>query len=486
LKALKTFKRIVVVVPVVFTITCTKDVGRKQIPATEHLYPEAVANIINKCSTSGCHNSKSKDAAAGLNLETWNDLFKGGRGGAVVIPYRPDYSTLMFYVNSYSQFGTIQLSPRMPVDGEALNADEVKVLYDWIRAGAPNSKNEIKFADNPQRKKFYAANQGCDVVAVFDAASMLAMRYVDVGETRGTEAPHMLRVSPDNQFWCTCFITGGLFMKYSCATNSLVGKSNLGFGAWNTFAITSDSKRAYAVDWSSPGKIAEIDLTAMTRTIYPGYNYPHGSALSDDDKTLYVTSQQGNYLYKFDVTDMSNPKQVVLEKEAVASDFPAMDAHDIIFSPDRSRYFVTCQGSNDVRVIQTSNDSLIAIIPTGLLPQEMTISASVPYLFVSCMEDTTSGALQLSSICVINYKSNTIVKTIYAGYQSHGLAIDEENKRVYVSNRNIFSTGPAPHHQGICAGRNGYITAIDLNTLKMIEGFKAEVSIDPYSLGITH
>lgn len=466
---------------------CTKDVGKLKVPVEEHQYPEAIANIIlNKCSTSGCHNETSKDAAAGLNLQTWDKLFEGSRGGSVVIPFRPDFSTFIFYTNSYTEFGKIQLSPKMPVNGNQLSKEEMKTLFDWVKSGAPNANGLVKFSDDPSRKKFYTANQGCDVVTVFDAQTMLAMRYVDVGETRGTEAPHMVRVAPDNQHWYASFIAGGYFLKYRTSDNVQVGKVNLGVGSWNTFAISSDSKTAYVIDWNSPGKIATVNLVSMTSTVSLGYNFPHGSALNKTDDILYVTSQYGNYIYKFPVNDFSNYKEVTLDNSNSPVQIPSLDPHEIIFSPDYSKYFLTCQGSNEVRVMKTSNDSLLAVIPTGEFPQEMSISKTTPYLFVSCMEDTTSNAKQLSSIMIINYQTHAIVKSLYAGYQSHGVAVDDQNKRVYISNRNIFSTGPLPHHQGVCSGRNGYISAIDLNTLQVIQTYKSEVSIDPYGLGITH
>jgi len=471
----------------IFISSCTKDVGRVKLDPTEHLYPEQVANIlITKCATSGCHNSKSKEAAAGLNLETWNTLFEGGKGGAVVIPYRTDFSTLLYYTNSYNQFGTIQLLPKMPLNGDSLTTSEIKVLFDWIKSGAPNSKGEIKFGNEPERKKLYVANQGCDVVTVFDAKTMLAARYVDVGETRAIEAPHMIRVSPDNKHWYTSFIGGGFFQKHTTTDNTLVGRVNLGFGSWNTFAISSDSKTAYVIDWSSSGKIAVVDLDAMTSTVHLGFVFPHGSALSKNDSVLYVTSQMGNFIYKINFNDFSNPKSVTLNNTTNPNFSSDLDPHEIIFSPDESNYFVTCQASNEVRVMQTSNDSLLAVIPTGKFPQEMSISKTYPYLFVSCMEDNNSNEQELSSVLVINYQTFKVVKSIYAGYQSHGVAVDDEHKRVYVANRNILSTGPSPHHQGVCSGRNGYVTAISLITLEPIKQIKAEVSIDPYGIGITH
>ncbi len=467
--------------------TCTKDVGKLQSSVKEHHYPEQIANIIlNKCATSGCHNQISKDAAAGLNLETWNTLFEGSRGGAVVIPYRTDFSTLLFYTNSYSQFGNIQLLPKMPINQQQLSATELKLLFDWIQSGAPDANGNIKFGDNLNRKKFYVTNQGCDVVSVFDAQSMLAMRCVNVGETPAIEAPHMIKVSPDNQHWYVSFIGSGIFQKYKTIDNSLAGKVNLGVGSWNTFVFSSDSKTAYVIDWSSFGKIAVVDLNAMTVTTHFGFNYPHGSALNKTDNYLYVTSQNGNYIYKLDVNNFSSPKQITLDNSHIPLDIPSLNAHEIQFTPNGEKYFVTCQDSNQVRVMQTSNDSLLAIIPVGIFPQEMSISNTTPYLFVSCMNDKTSNPQQLGSIYIINYITHSVVKSLYAGYQPHGVVVDDINKRVYVGNRNVLSSGPTPHHQGVCAGRNGYITAINLNTLEMIKDYKAEVSIDPYGLGITH
>jgi hypothetical protein len=66
------------------------------------------------------------------------------------------------------------------------------------------------------------------------------------------------------------------------------------------------------------------------------------------------------------------------------------------------------------------------------------------------------------------------------------LMVDEQNGRVYVTNRNVASGGPAPHHASLCDGQNGYVTAIDLNTLQLVPGFRAEVSVDPYGYSITN
>jgi len=159
--------------------------------------------------------------------------------------------------------------------------------------------------------------------------------------------------------------------------------------------------------------------------------------------------------------------------------------HEIEFNPEKTHYFVTCEGTRDVRILDESNDSVIAKIQTGLKPQELTFSTNdnYPYLFVSCMEDDQFAPL-IGSVSVINLNDMVLEKSIYTGFQPHGLAADNQNNVVYVANRNANPTGPAPHHQTDCAGRNGNITIIDMKTLELIQGYKAEISVDPYFVDV--
>jgi DNA-binding beta-propeller fold protein YncE len=463
--------------------SCKKDKSDPEPIAVDTKYPAGIEAIIKtKCAVSGCHNDISKDAAAGLSMETWDKLFEGGRGGAAVIPYSSDFSTLFYYINTDSTLG-LTLEPTMPVNSPPLSQVEVLTIKNWIDQGAPNRDGFVKFSDNPTRKKFYVANQGCDVVTVFDANSMLAMRVKSVGNTSIIESPHMIKVSHDNQFWFTCFLGGTTFQKYSTADNSLVSEAQIGTGSWNTYALSPDGLFAYLIDFTG-GKIEIVDLTTMSVSNLPGLNFPHGVSLNNAGDTLYVTEQIGSSLTKFPVNDLLNNETISMVQNIPASG--ALQIHEIAFTPDGNKYFVTCQNTNEVRAIMTSNDSVVAAISVPEFPQEMAFTENFPYLFVSCMEAGNPDPQKKSYISVINYQTNTLIKTIYAGYQSHGIAVDEINNRVYVTNRNVNSNGPAPHHSSVCGGRNGNITAIDLNTLELVPGFKTEVSVDPYGIGITY
>lgn len=451
-------------------------------------YPDDVGKIIvNNCATAGCHNERSKGAAGGLSMETWEKLFEGGNGSACVIPFRYDYSTFFSYINTYHDLG-VMLVPTMPYNKPALSRESVTLLRDWINAGAPNKEGQIKFADDPNRKKFYVTNQGCDVVTVFDQQTLLPMRYINVGSTLGIESPHMVRVSPDGEYWYVIFLAGNYLEKYRTIDDSFAGKALIGPGYWNTFVISSDSKTAYCVDLSANAKITTVNLSSMTASSIKGFVYPHGSALNNTNDILYVTQQtNSSKLYKIPVADFSSYSEINLYTTAPSK---YLNSHELRFTPDGSKYFVTCQGTSEVRAFETATDALLAIIPVGAMPSELSFSKTTNHLFVTCMEDTLTFPGKRGSVVIIDYENNALEKLIYTGHQPHGIEVDDERKLVYVVNRNATTDGPAPHHTNECGGRNGNVSFIDLNTLDMITSGssteKVEVSVDPYSVSIRH
>lgn len=470
---------IVVTLSVVLLTTCRKDVG-----VTGNGYPPEVSRILAaKCAVPGCHTDQSKEGAAGLSLETWDDLFAGDRNGAVCIPYRHDYSTIFLFCNTDTTLGPVN-SPTMPLNGTPLSKEEIMTLIDWIDKGAPRSDGYIAFSDDAQRKKVYVTNQGCDVVTVFDAATQLQMRYYNVGISSGVESPHMVKVSPDKKHWYAIFSNAGtVIQKYRCSDDQKVGEVTLPSGSWNTFSISADSKYAYVVDWYLDARVAHVDIENMALvSVWSGqllYPDAHGAAINPGGDTLYLTSQGGSFIMKVPVADPGTVDTVQL-----ASSGPILSVHEIAFTPDGSHYFVTCQNGDQVRVLRTSDDAQVAVIPVGDYPSEMSFSKTKPYLFVTCEWDESPPQTNRGSVAVINYNTFALVKNIRVNMsEPHGIAVDDAHGLVYVANRNI-SAGEPPHHTTTCDGVNGFISFIDLNTLNSISGKRIEVAVDPYSIAV--
>ncbi len=72
--------------------------------------------------------------ASGLDLRSYDNLMKGTRHGAIVVPGNPVASTLMVLID-----GRADKSIRMPHNERPLLKPQVEIIRDWIRQGAQNN-----------------------------------------------------------------------------------------------------------------------------------------------------------------------------------------------------------------------------------------------------------------------------------------------------------------------------------------------------------
>jgi DNA-binding beta-propeller fold protein YncE len=293
----------------------------------------------------------------------------------------------------------------------------------------------------------------------------------------------MIRVSPDGNYWYVVFVGNSILQKFRTSDDQLVGEVNLGPQQnWNTITISDDSKKGYCMAWPN-GNISVVNLENLQVIHYfsNAFLNGHGTALNHTNDTLYVTSQTGNFIFKIDTGFSSVPLQIRLDPTQAPSSVSSLDPHEIIFSSDGTKYFVSCQNSNEVRVFSSIGDNLLQVISTGVYPLEMVKSNLTNKLYVSCENDPNVNPKIKGSVTVIDM--NTFVGTNYkVGYEPHGIAIDDINGYLIVASRNINITGPTPHHSGVC-GRNGFINYFNILTMELLNK-KTEVAADPYSITI--
>jgi YVTN family beta-propeller protein len=479
----------IVCIALVCCISCTHE--SKVLDPTGSNYPKEVAAIfLNKCATSGCHNNSSYVNADEFNLSTWDNLFKGSTTGSAVIPYRPDFSSLCFFTNTDSSLG-ITLQPTMPYNTAPLSKSEYLRLKDWIAAGAPDAKGNIKFADDTARSKYYVTNRLCNVVTIIDAASRLQMRYIDVGDNVSAKYPYCIKVAPDKKNWYISFFAQtNIVQQYNATNDKYAGDINLGAGTWTSFAISSDSKHGWFVDNSMHGQVAYVDLenrsVLATYTFGGNFKYPTGIALDEHLNKLYVGVLNGNFLYRIDITDPLNPliHEMPIDGTGIVNYQTSIDPVELIADEQSNRCYIACIATGEIRVLDMQQDSVIAKIPLGSVPAFMGFSAATQKLFVSCPDDVNSFAGNRGAVAVIDAGNNTVIKRINTGYQPYGIAVDDVRGVVTVVNANISSGGPASHHVSGCGKKNGNVTFIDLHTMELVPHKQLEVTVFPFGAAV--
>lgn len=454
-------------------------------------YPEDIAGILRQtCATSGCHDAVSAEGAAGLNLATWTDLFRGSRGGSPVVPYSPDMSYLLYSVNNDSTLGPT-LSPTMPLNQPSITRQDYDRLRQWIRMGAPNARGEEPFPPTTERRKWYIGHQDCDDVAVFDAESRQIMRYIPVGTRPGiSELVNDVKVAPNGEDWFVVFIgTNSFIERYSTLTDEKVAEIPIGHYFWNTMAFSPDSRFAFvASDYWRRLAVIDLEQNALVGNTIAFGQKVLGPAVHPTQRKLYLAQPIAEQLFVLDYDSAGNitaQRQMDLVQYIPSTNGEVLQPRHVEISPDGARIFVACAYSQELRVYDGSTEALLEVIPMPDAPGRLAYSPAYDRLFVSCPEDLASwgGApKQRGSVVVVNTQSLQIETTIYAGYQSDAMLVDEASGVLVVLNRNTDTDGPAPHHASTCGDKNGYATLIDLQTLEVVEDYKPELLANPITV----
>jgi mono/diheme cytochrome c family protein len=101
------------------------DAPKADEAATAVTYAQ-VAPIFEK-SCINCHGVKA--TKGDVNLTSYAAAMKGGEHGPIIVAGKPEESSIVSFIRG-------KVKPRMPMGGAPLPEDQIKLIEDWIRAGA--------------------------------------------------------------------------------------------------------------------------------------------------------------------------------------------------------------------------------------------------------------------------------------------------------------------------------------------------------------
>ena len=190
--------------------------------------------------------------------------------------------------------------------------------------------------------------------------------------------------------------------------NTIVGSFTEGGNFVETgLAISPDGKRLYISD-GTDNDVLVVNASDYTKIadIKIGYN-PHGIVLSPDGSRLYVpTGIESIYNPPVGIND--NLTVVNTANDAILATIPVGEGpYNVVLNSDGSRAYVANSISNSVSVINTINYSIVTTIPVGKGPAGLSSTADGSEIFVT--NDLSND------VNVINTKINSVAATISIG-----------------------------------------------------------------------
>lgn len=100
---------------------------------------------------------------------------------------------------------------------------------------------------------------------------------------------------------------------------------------------------------------------------------------------------------------------------------------ELLYSPDGTRLYVLCQGTDEVRVLNAATYAPLTSIPVGHIPRGMSLSHDGSHLYVANTWD--------DSVSKIDTALSAVVSTWHVGSEPSSVVPDNAGKYLYVANR---------------------------------------------------
>ena len=279
------------------------------------------------------------------------------------------------------------------------------------------------------------ADEGASAVSVIDATSFKRTGSIPVGQ-----GPHNVQVSPDGKWvWVTnngdppkaaetmpaekmpkaehwAMAGAGAVWAIDAATGAVVARVLV--GKHPAHVVASDGRTAYITN-GGDNTVSVLDTTAQRVIgVIPVGASPHGLR---DGKQVWVANLKGGTV---SVIDTQTRKQIA--RIAVGKG-PAQ----VGFTPDGRLGFVSLSEENRVAVIDPASRQVVRKVSVGTVPIQVYATPDSRLLLVANQGTPEKPGKTVSFIDLGTFKA---VATIETGPGAHGVVIDRDGRRAFVTN----------------------------------------------------
>ena len=188
--------------------------------------------------------------------------------------------------------------------------------------------------------------------------------------------------------------------------------------------------------------VIDASTTTVKRNVSVEARSPHGIALSPDGQTLWVASNEASHFFRIE-TSLINQDDYKPDVFKLGSNVPDSytindmfyNALELELSSDNSKLFITCSGSDEVRVFDTTTGDSLATYDLSSQPWHLAISADAQAVYT-----TNRGAATVSKIDLANGIVSVLTDSLLA--LPHGCVLSPDESELIVTasggNRIVF------------------------------------------------
>ncbi len=287
--------------------------------------------------------------------------------------------------------------------------------------------------------KVYVADEEASTISVIDAVSFTKIGSIPVGQ-----GPHNVQVAPDGKLvWVTnngepgkaaeqpahqgmpksehgAMAGAGAVWAIDTSTDAVVAKVPVGKHPAHV-VVAPDGRYAYVTN-GGDNSVSVVDTSALrvVATIPAGAS-PHGIRISPDGKQAWVANLKGGTV---SVIDTQTRKQIA--RIAVGRG-PAQ----VGFTSDGRLGFVSLSQENRVAVIDALSRKPIRKVAVGTVPIQLYATPDSRWLLVANQGTREKPG---NSVSMIDLQTFMAVATIETGPGAHGVVIDNDGRRAFVTN----------------------------------------------------
>jgi uncharacterized protein (TIGR03437 family) len=287
------------------------------------------------------------------------------------------------------------------------NLSVIDTSSNTLVATVPLGTQPNSVALMPDGSRAYVTNGGGDVWVLSTSTNAVLAKVVVGGYPTG------IAITPDGTRAYVTKANANAVAVIDTSSNTVIATMNAGTAPGGV-AITPDGKHAYVASIGT-NSVLVIDTSsnAVTATVGLGNVGPVGVAITPDGSRVYVLDAGGN-LTVIGTSSNSVAATVTLPGNEISP-------FGVAISPDGTRAYVTRFAANTIAVIDTSSNTVIAMVPLGAFPNGLAVTPDGKHVYVTTSVDATGEGF--GNVSVIDTSTNTVVAKVVVGVTPYGLAI---------------------------------------------------------------